>query len=120
MTSILEGELAQTISDALIDAGIPYDVTVTRTVRGDYDPAVGGYPETTTHYPCKGFVESYSDLLRATGVVGPGDVKIVVLGPTLDIVPSPTDTITARGRTFSIISVTADPAGATIEVQGRG
>lgn len=29
--SILEGELAETITAALLDAGIPFDVTVTRT-----------------------------------------------------------------------------------------
>lgn len=119
--SILEGELAATITAALLDAGIPFDVTVTRTEQGTiYDPVSGTYPETTTHYSCKGFVEAYSDLLRSTGVVGPGDVKVVVLAPTLSITPRPTDKVTARGQTFTIIAVSPDPAVATIELQARG
>jgi hypothetical protein len=34
MSSILEGELADTIGDALLDAAIPLDVVITRSTPG--------------------------------------------------------------------------------------
>lgn len=118
MTSILEGELAATITAALIDASIPYAITVTRTIPGggpDYDPD----PPTYVDYACQGFVEDFSEFLKATTLIEAGDVKVVVLLPTIAIMPEPGDTVTVRGKVYTIINASPDPALATIELQAR-
>ena len=119
--SILEGELAETISSALMDAGIPYGVTLTRageTVPGPnpWDPPVVTPPQV---FEAKGFVETYSDMLVSAGVVQALDRKIVVLAPTLNTTPELTDTVTVRGQSFTIVNISFDPALATIELQAR-
>lgn len=121
MTSILEGELAQTISDALIDASIPYVVTVTRTVPGEPDPSTPWIPgePVATDYPCQGFTETYSEFYLAAGLVQANDLKVVVLLPTITITPAIGDTVTVRGKTYNIINASPDPALATIELQAR-
>jgi hypothetical protein len=122
MVSILDGELADTIADALIDAAIPFAVTITRSGTTGGDPADPGSGTTvTTDYPCQGFVDSYSAFDVANSLVLAGDVKIVVIANSLDMPsqPSPGDIVTARGRSYSIINVSADPALALFEIQGR-
>ena len=120
--SILEGELAATITEALLDADVPFDITVTRTVESEPDPATPWLPgETvTTHYPCKGFIEQYDVFHLSSTQIQVGDVKVVILVPTLAITPELTDTVTARGKSYIIVNVSPDPALATIELQARG
>lgn len=121
LSSILEGELAATISEALIDANIPFDITINRTVPGEPDPETPWIPgePTVTAYSCKGFIENYREDFIAGGVVQSDDVKVVVLATTLSIDPDLSDTVTARGITYSIISISPDPAIATIALQAR-
>ena len=71
MTSILEGELAQTIADALTDADIPYDVTITRTVPGEPDPETPWIPgePVVTNYACQGFTETFEADYISGGLV---------------------------------------------------
>lgn len=118
MASILDGELAETIGSALIDANIPFDITVTRATPGDGPPYDPGDP-TLTDYPCQGFVDTYSDLFRTDALIEAGDVKVVIIANTLAIEPMPTDTVTARGKTYNVITVSADPALALYELQAR-
>ena len=118
MVSILEGELAETISEALIDADIPYDVVVTREVPGDgpaYDPG----PSTYTDYSCKGFTEAFDADYISGGLVQSNDLKVVILAPTLEITLELSDRVTVRGKTYSIINIAPDPALATIALQVR-
>ena len=121
MTSILEGELAQTIADALTDADIPYDVTITRTVPGEPDPETPWIPgePVVTNYACQGFTETFEADYISGGLVQANDLKVVILAPTLVITPSLTDTVTVRGQTYTIIRVMPDPALATIALQVR-
>jgi hypothetical protein len=118
MVSILEGELAEIIGDALIDADIPFAITVTRSTPGDgpaYDPG----PPTLTDHACQGFVDTYAAQYIDDTIILAGDVKIVIVAKTLDIEPVPGDTVTARDKTYSVINVSADPALALYELQAR-
>jgi hypothetical protein len=118
MVSILEGELAETIGDALVDAGIPFAITITRTTPGDgppYDPG----PGTSTDYPCQGFLDTYAAQFIDGSRILEGDVKAVIIVKTLDIEPLPGDTLTAHDKTYSVITVSADPAQALYELQAR-
>jgi hypothetical protein len=119
MDSILNGELADTISDALLDAGIPLDVVVTRLT-----PNVGGDPAdppppTLTDHACKGFADRFSDAFIAAGLIERGDIKVVVVANTLAIEPEPGDQVTIRGKTYRVFDVSADPALALYELQAR-
>jgi len=118
--SILEGELAETIGDALLDADILLDVVVTRSTPGGgggdpWDPD----PPTLTDHPCKGFVDSYRSLERAGTLIEASDVKVVIVAKTLAIGPSPADTVRVRGKRYSIVNVSADPALALWELHAR-
>lgn len=118
MVSILEGELAETIGDALIDADIPFAITVTRSTPGNgpaYDPG----PPTFTDYPCQGFLDIYGAQFIDGSRILEGDVKAVIIAKTLDIQPLPGDTLTAHDKTYSVITVSADPAQALYELQAR-
>ncbi len=119
--SLLEGELAATISEALIDADIPYDVTITRIVPGVPNPETPWIPAdpTVTNYGCKGFTETFSADYISGGLVEANDLKVVVLLPTLAIAPELSDLVTVRGQTYTIITITPDPALATIALQVR-
>ena len=116
--SILSGELADTIGDALIDADIPFDVVLTRYEPGggpDYDPL----PPIAVDYQCQGFVDTFGESYLATGLIESGDVKVVIIATTLAIEPSVGDSVTARGKSYSVLKVSADPALALYELQAR-
>jgi hypothetical protein len=116
--SILEGELAETIGDALLGADIPLDLVVTRSTSGGGGDPWDPDPPTLTDYPCKGFVDSYTALERAGTLIEASDVKVVIVAKTLAIKPTPADTVKVRGKTYSIVNVSADPAVALWELQG--
>lgn len=120
MTSILEGEWAQEMADALEGAGIPYPLVVTRSewVEGvPWEPGSGHWE----HVPheCRGWVDDYSAFERSGTLIEANDRKIFVVASSLAIEPTPADTVTVDGKVFSIITVTIDPAGAAWIIQGR-
>jgi hypothetical protein len=118
MVSILEGELAATIGDALLDAGIPFAITVTRSTPGDgpaYDPG----PPVLTDYACQGFIDTYATQPNDGTSIQVGDVKAVIVASTLAIEPKAGDTVTAHGKTRTVIGVSTDPATALYELQAR-
>ncbi|MGE0749338.1 MAG: hypothetical protein AB7K64_02010 [Variibacter sp.] len=116
--SVLEGEIAETVADALLEAAIPLDLVLTRTTPGGGDP-FDPDPPTSTDYACKGFLDSYSVLERAGSLIEAGDAKIVIVATTLSIEPAPGDSVTVRGKSYAIVNVSADPAVALYELQGR-
>src|SRR5882672_4458245 len=100
--SILEGDLAEAVTAALTDAGVPYAVTVTRTTPGTPNPStpwIPGVPVVTPH-ACRGWTEAYDDATVDGTVIDAKDVKVLVLASTVDIEPRDTDTITVAGATF--------------------
>ncbi|MBX9823520.1 MAG: hypothetical protein K2Y27_00860 [Xanthobacteraceae bacterium] len=118
MTGLLDGELADGIGNALLDADLALDITLARTTPGggpSYDPD----PSTVTTYPAKGFTDTFSESYLAGGLVEAGDVKIVIIATTLAIEPAPGDRATIKGETYTVVSVSADPARALFDLQGR-
>jgi hypothetical protein len=122
MTSILDGELAEALSDALTNAGLPLDVIVTRTTTTDpnntpWDPSDDVV--TTTDYPCSGWPDAYTADELANTLIQSTDIKVFIIVSTLAIVPTPADTVSVRDETYQIISVTSDPALAFWQLQAR-
>lgn len=119
MVSPLEGPIRRTIGKALKSTFYAAKITRTTSVPGEnpWDPP----SETiTTDYPCRGFVDSYSDFYLANSLINSGDVKVVILTDSLAITPALSDTVTIRGKTYSIINISPDPALATYTIQARG
>lgn len=122
MVSILDGELADTIADALSYAAIPYDISIARSVTTGGDPADPGSGTTvTTNYACQGWIDTYTAFDIANSLVLAGDAKIFVVANTLDMPspPVPGDMVTARGKTYATINVSTDPALACWVIQCR-
>lgn len=120
--SLLEGELAEIIGDALEAAELPYDLVLTRDVPGStappYSPWSPGPPTIQTHN-CRGLVDDYRADQRDGTLIQINDRKILILAPSLSVTPVPGDRITARGVVYTAITVQADPALATFSVQAR-
>lgn len=116
MASILEGELAEILSDALAQWGIPYPMTVTRgeETGPEYEPTV-----IYTNYDCQGWRDQYGQEDIDGTAIQTRDVRLLVLINSITIVPNSADKITANGETYGIVSVTIDPAGTVYDIQGR-
>lgn len=114
--SILDSELADTLTDALSAFDIPQSCVVTRTTLSGppFDPTT-----TTTDYDCVGWRDTYSAMEHANNTVLMSDVKIYVVASSLSITPATPDKITINGRSYNIINVSADPAGACWVIQAR-
>jgi hypothetical protein len=116
--SILDGELADELTDALDAAGIPYAATVTRMLPGD-GPSHNPGPSTPDPHACQGWVDEYDQDHRDGTLIQANDRKVIIVASSLDIVPTTAETVTIRGATYSIIRVALDPAGAVYEMQAR-
>lgn len=122
--SLLEGELAGIIGEALTGADLTYELVIPRTTAPERPPGWPTWqpwePETeTVEHRCQGFVDTYSEFLIASGAVNAGDVKIVIVQSTLEIEPQTTDIIIARGKTYTVLAIAEDPARATLEVRAK-
>jgi hypothetical protein len=120
MASILEGQLADEVTAALVAAGVPYAITVTRTET--IQPPEEWLPpeEITTDYPCRGWVENYDDDSLTGTVIDARDVRVMILTASITIAPTDaTDTITVEGRQMSIVNVKRDASGTLFIVQAR-
>lgn len=119
--SLLEGELAEIVGDALEAADLPYAVKLIRVVPGEVDPDQPWIePEDTlTEFDCMGWVEAYSDYRIANALVEANDRKVMIVATSLGTEPVVGDLVTALGKTYSVIAVETDPAKAAWELQGR-
>lgn len=120
MASPLEGALA-----AQIYTGMKFlflAATLTRDEPAasspDYDPADPPEP-TSTDYTCKAIVETYSERMRAEGLVHVKDRKVLILANSLSVRPRTNDRVTISGITFLVMNVETDPATAVWTLQGR-
>lgn len=130
--SILEGELAAALTAALIDANVPYAITITREVAtGPADPPWEPPPTDVVDYDCQGWVDAYTaDEIDGTLILQ-SDVKVIVLlstiakgtgeppGAPATITPAVGDSVTVRDNSYLVISVQTDPALATVTLQVR-
>lgn len=119
MDSILDGSLADDIAAALDSAGIPFAVTITRDVPQDSPDPADPLPPVTTSYDGNGFVDDWDASYLASSLVERGDVKIIIIATSIAIVPDTGDRVTVRGKTYSVLNVSADPALATYTLQAR-
>lgn len=119
--SILQGDFANEVAEALESAEVPFDLTLSRDVAQDSPAPEPGDPPiiVTVNYPCRGFIDQYDASWRAGSLIEAGDVKIIIVANTLSVEPVAGDLITARGKVYAAISVQADPAVATYQIQGR-
>lgn len=118
MTSILEGELAGQVADALSVARVPMALTIVVTIPGGgppYDPD----PPTYEGHTCQGWPESYADDEVDGTRIERTDVRITVLTATLDIEPTTNDAVTVGDDTYSIINLKRDASGALLQIQAR-
>lgn len=122
--SLLEGDIAEWVADALVSADLPYSMTIPRLHQ---EPPPDGWPTwkewngpiTVVEHVFQGFIDNYDARLIAAGVVNVGDVKIVIIQQGMPFRPDLTDTITARGEVYTILDITEDPARATLEVRAK-
>ena len=121
MPNIFNADIAGIIAKEL--GPLVFDQTLTKAAKSR-DPADSTKVVTVeTNYPCKGFIDVFSDKWVNGTTVKVDDHKIVILGASLavGIVPEPGDKITAEGSVFVIVKdgVMRDPASATYECQSR-
>lgn len=119
MDSILDGDLADDIADALTSAGIPFAVAITRDVPQDSPDPADPLPPISTDYAGSGWVDDWDASYLASGLVERADVKIIIIATSIAIVPDTGDRVTVRGKTYSVLNVSADPALATYTLQAR-
>lgn len=109
-------DLATELQDALSAFDIPMACVVTRMVASGppFDPVLTPVP-----HACQGWRDTYSaqDLIN-TAIIAT-DIKVFVVASSLDIVPTTADTLTLNGIVYTIVNVSADPAGACWVIQAR-
>lgn len=81
----------------------------------------GGFTNTTATDACKALVTDYTSYQRGTLGIPTNERKILILASTLagGMAPTPGDTLTIQGRTWSVIEVSSDPANATYECRSK-
>ena len=118
MTSILDGELADTLVDALNIARIPQTLNIVRRV---VDPNSPPWDPTSVEatYSCSGWVDTYTATEIGAGAVQASDRKAFVICSSLAVTPLAGDHVVIDSVSYSIMSVQRDPAGACWVIQAR-
>jgi hypothetical protein len=116
MTSILDGELAETLVDALDNARLPQAMSITRE---EVDPESPPWDPSsiTVSYACRGWVDEYKATDRLDGSVSVNDRKAYVLVSSLATTPTSTDHLVLGSLNYSIARIDRDPAGAAWVLQ---
>lgn len=114
--SILDS-IPQIVADAT--AGVARDITYHKPGEPTSDGWGGWTPGTPQDIACKGIVDDYSAVARSVAGIPANDRRIIIFAATLAHTPKPNETLTAEGRTWTIIAVNRDPAAATWEIQVR-
>jgi hypothetical protein len=120
MTSILDGELAADVAEALLAAGLAIDITITRSEVVSPAPHPWEPPVTApVDYPAKGWPDAWTEAELSGTRVQSNDVKVCVIATSLSITPVVGDHVTVRGQTGEVVRVDADPALAVYTLQVR-
>lgn len=119
----LQAEIAEAFSTDLADA--VHDFTGSYTVQSGWDPVTETGSQTSKSYSGRGVLTGY-DLSRIDGVnILHGDVKLIALANEVTESPAESHTITAPDLTtglpqnYRVITVSTDPAGASVTLQLR-
>lgn len=120
MPKILGVDIAKLVNDnlgsLLLDAQLRREI---KSPRGDSE-LTAGQRRSHVSYPCKGFIDSYSD--EEQELIGKGIRKVTLLGGSLPdgVVPQSDDEILIEGRTLTILGIPRrDPAAATYECRAQ-
>lgn len=111
--------LTKKVRDTIGRAMMPVAGNVVLLKAGQRIPDGGGgytYGPSTEH-PCKGWIADYDDLSKLAAMRPVTDRKVVILGRTLDVAPTPEDRVRVDGATFRIRDVSTDPAKAAWVLQ---
>lgn len=121
MTGALLSRLPGVVARALNGAGLMEDGEITRPGARVADGRGGFTAGAGAEYPCKLLIVDYSDALRslANGAIGIRDRRAIVLADGLSITPAVSDSLSALGEVWTVITVKRDPASATYELQIR-
>ena len=114
--SVLDGYLAEQLTDALSAANIPQSaiVSVQESSGPAWEPII-----VDVAYDCRGWTDNYATIDHVDSNVQVNDRKVFIVASTLTPTPAPGNTVTIAGATFSIITVALDPAGACWVLQCR-
>lgn len=84
------------------------------------DPTAGRAP-VNVDYPCRGFVQDYSEREVDESLIKQGDRRVLLLGASLpaNVYPDSNDIVLIENDEYHIMAVTRDPASATWVCQGR-
>jgi hypothetical protein len=117
MTSILDGSLAEQLTDALVDAAIPQSCVLTVQEQGG-DPWAPTF--TDVPHACSGWRDEYEARDRIAGDVLVTDAKVYIVASSLDVTPAVGNSVSVNGVTLgSVVSMSIDPAGACWLLQVR-
>lgn len=97
------------------------DVTLTRVIRGAYDPSLSSGAITTTDETINAVVEEYKGREIDNNNIRIGDKKLTIAASAVAL-PTLSDAITIDGKTFSIVTINTIYSGslpALYIVQGR-
>lgn len=126
----LDGELAEIVGTALVDAGMSLPATLTKVTPGARDPlhVTAATAETTTAHACDGFVPRLTSYQIANTLIANVTRVVKLYGSTITggAIPAPGDRITIDGTTSTIVNddggkmaVTTDAARAVYTCQCR-
>jgi len=116
-------EMAVMALEMITEFGQP--VTISKTVRGEYDPETGGEaPGATVEQIAQGILLDFTGLeFQNNSLIRQGDKKLKIAAKGLAWVPGLLDKVVAQGRTWSIVPPLKEvnPAGTPIlyELQVR-
>lgn len=109
MSRILDGgvqALFGSVFGALFLSG-----TLIRPIREE-DGEGGWIMAASAQYPVKGQIEQTDEAMRQSGGYTDMDAKITLLQAGLPVAPNSDDRIFLAGRTWAIVTIKSDPAGA--------
>jgi hypothetical protein len=118
MVSILEGELAEDVAEALSAARVPMAITVRETIPGSGPPYNPG-PPTYVNHACEGWPESYADAEIDGTRITQSDVRVLILTTSLAMTPTTSDHVIVGGTSHTILNIKRDASGALLEIQAR-
>lgn len=110
LDSQIKAAIAKGFNGKLLSGTLRKVATTGRDANGD--PIT-----TTTDYPCQGFVDAYSAMVRIAAGIPETDSKIVLIAGLVATEPAIGDRVQLSGQWWQARAVSKDPADATFELQ---
>lgn len=116
MSILLDGSLAERLTDALVAADLPYAITVQHQ-ESDGDPFNPTF--VWIDHECTGWLDSFDAHDIDGTLILQTDRKAFIILSSLDMTPSTSDRLVVSGVTYTIINVQRDPASTCWVLQAR-